>query len=89
MPVSPELDEKKVMVLPCVAGDCAVPYFCGRKCGRFHVAKDPICQVNDALLKISNRQQGRLESPERLPTGASIGRRMTRIAGYLSGRPST
>jgi hypothetical protein len=61
-----ELDEKKVIVLPCVIDDCQVPLFLREKM-RANFKSDPdaaFAQVNDALLKISNRQQGRVESPE-------------------------
>jgi hypothetical protein len=61
-----ELDEKKVIVLPCVIDDCEVPLFLREKM-RANFNDDPdaaFTQVNDALLRISNRQQGRLESPE-------------------------
>jgi TIR domain len=61
-----ELDEKQVIVLPCVIDDCEIPLFLRDKM-RANFSADPdtaFTQVNDALLKISNRQQGRIESPE-------------------------
>lgn len=61
-----ELDEKNVIVLPCVIDDCEVPLFLRDK-KRADFKADPdaaFSEVNDALLRISNRQQNQLESPE-------------------------
>jgi len=61
-----ELAEKQVLVIPCVIDDCEVPLFLrDKKYSDFR--KDPdeaFNEVNNALLRISNRQTGRLESPD-------------------------
>lgn len=60
-----ELEEKRVLVLPCVIDDCNIPLFLREKLyADFRKDRDKAFeQVDDALLKITNRQQGRLESP--------------------------
>ena len=60
-----ELEEKRVLVLPCVIDDCEIPLFLKEKMYA-DFRKDPdeaLKQVDDALLRITNLQQGRLESP--------------------------
>ena len=61
-----ELDEKEVLLLPCVIDDCEVPLFLRDKVrADFRANPDgAFTQVNDALQRISNRQQNRLESPD-------------------------
>jgi hypothetical protein len=61
-----ELEEKKVLVLPCIIDDCDVPLFLREKLyADFRKnPNDALGQVHDALLKITNRQQGRIESPD-------------------------
>jgi TIR domain len=61
-----ELDEKKVLVLPCVIDDCEIPLFIREKLyADFRKRPDEAFrQLDSALLRISNRQQGRLESPD-------------------------
>ena len=61
-----ELAEKQVLLLPCVIDDCEVPLFLREKLyADFRKNPDEaFTQVNDSLLKITNRQQGRLESPD-------------------------
>jgi hypothetical protein len=61
-----ELAEKKVLVLPCVIDDCEIPLFLREKVyADFRKdADEALSQVNDALLRITNRQQGRVESPD-------------------------
>jgi hypothetical protein len=61
-----ELAEKRVLVLPCVIDDCEIPLFLREKFyANFRKDRDEAFeQVNNALLRISNRQQGRLESPD-------------------------
>lgn len=61
-----ELTEKQVVVLPCVIEDCEIPLFIREKMYA-DFRKDPdaaFTQIQDALLKITNRQQGRLEAPD-------------------------
>jgi len=60
-----ELEEKRVLVLPCVIDDCTIPLFLREKLyADFRKDRDEAFeQVDDALLRITNRQQGRLESP--------------------------
>jgi len=60
-----ELEEKHVLVLPCVIDDCEIPLFLREKFyADFRKSYDEAYeQINDALLRITNRQQGRLESP--------------------------
>jgi hypothetical protein len=60
-----ELEEKRVLVLPCVIDDCTIPLFLREKLyADFRKDQDEAFeQVDDALLRITNRQQGRLESP--------------------------
>lgn len=60
-----ELEEKKVIVLPCVIDDCEIPLFLKEKLyADFRKdRREALDQVDDALLRITNRQQGRLESP--------------------------
>jgi hypothetical protein len=60
-----ELEEKRVLVLPCVIDDCRIPLFLREKLYA-DFRNDPdkaLKQVDDALLRITNPQQGRLESP--------------------------
>jgi hypothetical protein len=61
-----ELEEKKVIVLPCIIDDCDVPLFLKDKLyADFRKNSDEaLAQVDDALLRITNPQQGRLESPD-------------------------
>lgn len=61
-----ELSEKKILLLPCVLDDCEIPLFLREKLYA-DFRKDPdkaLHQVDDALMRITNRQQGRLESPD-------------------------
>lgn len=60
-----ELSEKKVVVVPCVIDDCDVPLFFREKVyADFRANPDEaFAQVDNALLKFTNPQQGRLESP--------------------------
>lgn len=60
-----ELEEKRILILPCVIDDCKVPLFLRDKLyADFRKDKDKaFAQINDALLKVANLQQGRLESP--------------------------
>jgi hypothetical protein len=61
-----ELEEKRVLVLPCVIDDCEIPLFLRDKLyADFRNGPNPaLAQVDDALLRITNPQQGRLESPD-------------------------
>ena len=61
-----ELEEKRVLVLPCVIDDCNIPLFLREKLyADFRRDRDAAFDhVDDALLRITNRQQGRLESPD-------------------------
>jgi TIR domain-containing protein len=61
-----ELSERKVLVLPCVIDDCEIPLFLRDKlyADFRHTPDEAFKQVNDALLRISNNQQGRLDSPD-------------------------
>lgn len=61
-----ELEEKKVLVLPCIVDDCDVPLFLREKvyADFRHKPNEALGQVHDALLKITNLQQGRIESPD-------------------------
>jgi hypothetical protein len=59
-----ELEEKRVLVLPCVIDDCEISLFLKEKVYA-DFRKDPdeaLTQVDDALLRITNRQQGRFEN---------------------------
>jgi hypothetical protein len=61
-----ELEEKKVLVLPCIIDDCDVPLFLREKVYA-DFRKNPneaLTQAHDALLRITNLQQGRIESPD-------------------------
>ena len=60
-----ELEEKRVLILPCVIDDCNIPLFLREKLyADFRKDRDEAFEhVDDALLRITNRQQGRLESP--------------------------
>lgn len=60
-----ELEEMRVLVLPCVVDDCKIPLFLREKLyADFRKDRsEAFEQVDDALLRITNRQQGRLESP--------------------------
>lgn len=60
-----ELEEKRVLVLPCVIDDCNVPLFLKEKLyADFRKSRtDALEQIHDSLLRITNPQQGRLESP--------------------------
>jgi hypothetical protein len=60
-----ELEEKRVVVLPCVIDDCDIPLFLREKLyADFRKDRNEAFeQVDDALLRITNRQQGRSESP--------------------------
>ena len=60
-----ELEEKRVLVLPCVIDDCEIPLFLREKLyADFRKNPDEAFrQVDDALQRITNPQQGRLESP--------------------------
>jgi len=61
-----ELDEKKVLLLPCIIEDCEVPLFLREKLYA-DFRKDPDAafkMIRDSLLPITNRQQSRLESPD-------------------------
>jgi hypothetical protein len=60
-----ELAEKQALVLPCVIDDCKVPLFLRDK-QHADFRKDPdkaFNEVSNALLRITNRQTGRIESP--------------------------
>lgn len=60
-----ELEEKRVLVLPCIIDDCEIPLFLKEKMYA-DFRKDPneaFEQVDDALLRITSRQQGRFEGP--------------------------
>ncbi|HMI95979.1 MAG TPA: toll/interleukin-1 receptor domain-containing protein [Micropepsaceae bacterium] len=61
-----ELAEKKVLVLPCVIDDCEIPLFLReKKYADFRKSPDEAFgEIDDALLRITNRQQGRSESPD-------------------------
>ncbi|ABD07334.1 TIR [Rhodopseudomonas palustris HaA2] len=61
-----ELEEKRVLVLPCVIDHCTVPLFLREKLyADFRKDREvALDQVHDALLRITNPQQGRLESPD-------------------------
>ncbi len=59
-----ELEEKRVLVLPCVIDDCEIPLFLREKVYA-DFRKDrgvALSQVHDALLRITNFQQGRIEN---------------------------
>lgn len=60
-----ELAEKKVLVLPCIVDDCDIPLFLKDKLyADFRKNPDEAFkQIDDALLRITNLQQGRIESP--------------------------
>jgi hypothetical protein len=61
-----ELDEKQVLLLPCVIEDCEIPLFLREKLyADFRKKPDEaFSQLNDSLLRITNRQQTRVESPD-------------------------
>jgi hypothetical protein len=59
-----ELEEKRVLVLPCLIDDCEIPLFLKEKMYA-DFRKDPdeaFDQVDNTLLRITNLQQGRLEN---------------------------
>jgi hypothetical protein len=60
-----ELEEKRVLVLPCVIDDCEIPLFLKEKLyADFRKDRaEALRQVDDALLRITNRQQGRFDNP--------------------------
>jgi hypothetical protein len=60
-----ELEEKRVLILPCVIDDCEIPLFLREKlyADFRNNPVEALTQVDDALLRITNPQQGRLESP--------------------------
>jgi len=60
-----ELEEKRVLVLPCLIEDCEIPLFLRDKlyAGFRKDFGKALTDVDDALLRITNPQQGRLESP--------------------------
>lgn len=61
-----ELEEKKTLLLPCIIDDCEVPLFLKDKMYA-DFRKDPdeaFKQIDTALSRVSNPQQGRLESPK-------------------------
>jgi hypothetical protein len=61
-----ELEERKVLVIPCVIDDCQIPLFLKEKLYA-DFRKDPdeaFSQVDGALRRITNFQQGREESPD-------------------------
>lgn len=60
-----ELEEKRVLVLPCLIDECEIPLFLREKLyADFRKnSAEALEQVDDALLRITNPQQGRLESP--------------------------
>lgn len=59
-----ELSEKKVLILPCVIDDCEIPLFLKEKLyADFRSDKqEALDQVHNALLRITNQQQGRLDN---------------------------
>jgi hypothetical protein len=61
-----ELEEKKILVLPCVIDDCEIPLFLKEKLyADFRKDQnEAFHQVDDALLRITSLQQGRIESPD-------------------------
>jgi len=61
-----ELDEKKVLVIPCVIDDCEIPLFLREKLyADFRKDRSQaFSQVHDALLRIANFQQGRIEAED-------------------------
>ena len=61
-----ELSEKRVVVLPCVIDDCEIPLFLRDKLyADFRKEPDEgFSQVDDALLRVTNLQQGRFERPD-------------------------
>ena len=61
-----ELAEKQVLLLPCVIEDCEIPLFLREKLyADFRENYDEAFeQVEDSLLRITNRQQARFESPD-------------------------
>jgi hypothetical protein len=60
-----ELEQKQVIVLPCVIEDCDIPLFLRDKMyADFRSGYgQALRQIDGALLKVTNRQQGRIESP--------------------------
>jgi hypothetical protein len=61
-----EIAEKQVLLLPCIIGDCEIPLFLKEKLYA-DFRNDPDAafnQVQEALARITNRQQGRVESPD-------------------------
>ena len=61
-----ELEEKRVLVLPCVIDDCEIPLFLREKLyADFRCNPvDALNQVHNALLRVTNTQQGRDGSSE-------------------------
>ena len=61
-----ELAEKQVIILPCVIDDCDIPLFLRDKLyADFRADYDEaVRQVDNSLLRITNHQQGRIESPD-------------------------
>jgi hypothetical protein len=61
-----ELTEKQVLLIPCIIGDCEIPLFLREKLyADFRSDPDEaLRQVQDSLARITNRQQGRVESPD-------------------------
>lgn len=61
-----EFAQKQVIVMPCVVDDCEIPLFLRDKlyADFRHNPDAAFRQIDDALLKITNLQQGRLEDPE-------------------------
>jgi hypothetical protein len=61
-----ELEERKTLLLPCVIDDCEIPLFLKEKMYA-DFRRDPdyaLKQVDSALARVSNPQQGRIESPK-------------------------
>jgi hypothetical protein len=61
-----ELDEKKVLLMPCVIDDCEIPLFLREKLyADFRADPDKaLTDVDRALSRISNTLQGRSETPD-------------------------
>lgn len=61
-----ELEEKRVLVLPCIIDDCEIPLFLREKlyADFRHDPDHALTEVHNALLRIGNAQQGRHGSPD-------------------------
>lgn len=61
-----ELAERQVLLLPCVVDDCEIPLFLRDKlyADFRRDADEAFTQLHNSLLRITNRQQGRSESPD-------------------------